>query len=487
MNSEIQFGDLQQTQPKSALRPDQDAHFLVATVGLVGEHELAIYVDLDVMRDMEAHARTNTNVELGGVMLGKQAVDADGQPFVWISDCLRARHYEATKGSFKFTHDTWSQITRDRKQYRPDLEMVGWYHTHPGWSVFLSGMDLFICNHFFNRPLDVALVIDPVADDRGWFQWSEPEKPVTKKTGGFYLTTNRFRAQELDFFSRQYNRQPLANPDPRYFTGDAGSLINVTGLSWRDEADRYQAGGISFGRAGDTTMSLRNGQNSFFDFAFLTLWPMTILALAIIAWKLLSIPAVPTQPPQTAAVDQSAPSSPTASETQALLAREKVWREVLDRVVQAQTGEPDWAEAWVNLKSENEQLKSNLIAQQALAEKLNRQRDEAVKQSETARQELKSKSELAEQLQSQLVSARAKQNKSDAVATASDSKSAEAPSGGKTSSAGLEWWWLAICGVVCGTVGGAIAYVARGSVDAARKLDERSDKSNSDRDDGAQE
>lgn len=484
MNSEIQFGELQHTQPKSALRPDQDAHFLVATVGMIGEHELPIYVDLDVMRDMEAHARTNTNVELGGVMLGKQAIDADGRPFVWISDCQRARHYEATKGSFKFTHDTWSQITRDRKQYRPDLEMVGWYHTHPGWSVFLSGMDLFICNHFFNRPLDVALVIDPVADDRGWFQWSEPGKPVIKKTGGFYLTTNRFRHQELDFFSRQYNRQPLANPDPRYLSGDSGNLSNVAGLSWRDEADRYQAGGISFGRAGETTMSFRNGQNSFFDFAFLTLWPMTILALGIISWKLLSIPAVAIQPSQTAAAGQLDPSS-SATETQALLAREKVWREVLDRVVQSQTGEPGLAEAWVNLKSENDQLKSNQIAQQALTEKLNRERDEAVQQSESARQELKSKSDLAEQLQSQLVSARAKLNQAAAVAPASNQKSTEASPAGAPTSTGLEWWWLAIGGVVCASVGGAIAFVARGSMDTARKLDDRSNKSNSDRDDEA--
>jgi proteasome lid subunit RPN8/RPN11 len=38
--------------------------------------------------------------------------------------------------------------------------MVGWYHTHPDWGVFLSSMDMFICDNFFNK-LDVAYVIDP--------------------------------------------------------------------------------------------------------------------------------------------------------------------------------------------------------------------------------------------------------------------------------------------------------------------------------------
>ncbi len=149
MSSDIQFGDLEESEPQRALRPDQDGHFVVAQIGDVSDEELQIYVDLDVMRDMEAHARSNTRVELGGVMLGYQSVDDQGRPFVVITDCLRALHYEATKGSFKFTHDTWSQITRERDEFKPDLEMVGWYHTHPGWSVFLSGMDLFICNNFF--------------------------------------------------------------------------------------------------------------------------------------------------------------------------------------------------------------------------------------------------------------------------------------------------------------------------------------------------
>ena len=183
MSSEIQFGELEQNEPQQMVRPDRDAHFLVGNVGDIEPGQLPIFVDLDALRDMEARAQVNTRVELGGVMLGKQCIDAQGQPFVLVTDTLRAEHYEATRGSFKFTHDTWQQISRQRARFHPDLEMVGWYHTHPGWTVFLSPMDLFICNNFFNRPLDVALVIDPCNDDRGWFQWNEEGQ--TEQTGGF--------------------------------------------------------------------------------------------------------------------------------------------------------------------------------------------------------------------------------------------------------------------------------------------------------------
>ncbi|QEG24641.1 hypothetical protein [Mariniblastus fucicola] len=214
MSSEIQFGDVEQNEPQKAVRPDRDAHYCIAAVGEIDPDNLPIYVDLDVMRDMEAHAHTNTNVELGGVMLGKQCIDADGKPFVVVTDSLRARHYEATRGSFKFTHETWSQITGERNQFHPELEMVGWYHTHPGWTVFLSPMDLFICNNFFNRTLDVALVIDPCNDDRGWFQWDDSHQ--TQRTGGFYLTSIRYREDELNHFASLYNHEPPMNADPRY-------------------------------------------------------------------------------------------------------------------------------------------------------------------------------------------------------------------------------------------------------------------------------
>ena len=143
------------------MRPDQDAQFIVAPVGEVRDGEMPIFVDLDVMRDMVAHAYSNKKVELGGVMLGQALTDSDGNPFVVISDCLRAQHYEATRGSFKFTHQTWSDIGRQLNRRRPNLRIVGWYHTHPGWTVFLSPMDLFICENFFASPEDVALVIDP--------------------------------------------------------------------------------------------------------------------------------------------------------------------------------------------------------------------------------------------------------------------------------------------------------------------------------------
>jgi proteasome lid subunit RPN8/RPN11/regulator of replication initiation timing len=198
MDPDIQFGEVEEARPTRRRRPDRDRHFAVREFGTPAEEDLPIFVDMDVLAEMEAHARSDPTVELGGVLLGGQFEDDEGKPFVVVLDSLRAQHYESSSGHFKFTHDTWSEISRQRDEFSDDLQMVGWYHTHPNWGVFLSGMDQFICDHFFNRPLDVALVMDPVRGDRGWFYWDRGGgKERLPRASGFSVIASRFRRHEL--------------------------------------------------------------------------------------------------------------------------------------------------------------------------------------------------------------------------------------------------------------------------------------------------
>jgi proteasome lid subunit RPN8/RPN11 len=203
VNDDIQFGEVETARPQKQLRPDQNRHFSVVTYGAPRDGELPIFVELDVVADMELHAASDTSVELGGVLLGAQCEDEEGRPFVLITDSLRAEHYHSTKGSFTFTHETWAAITRRRDEFPEDLAMVGWYHTHPDWGVFLSGMDMFICDHFFNKRLDVAYVIDPCRGDRAFFQWTGDPRHRKRRVGGFYVVASRFRQFELETFVAQ--------------------------------------------------------------------------------------------------------------------------------------------------------------------------------------------------------------------------------------------------------------------------------------------
>ncbi len=432
MSFDIQFGELEEAQPQRALRPDQDAHYATAMVGNVDHDELMIFVDLDVQRDMEAHALSNTRVELGGVMLGRQLIDENGRPFVVISDSLRAEHYEATKGSFKFTHETWSRITRQREGFRPDLEMVGWYHTHPGWSVFLSGMDLFICNNFFNRALDVALVIDPCEQDRGWFQWTDNDKPATRRTGGFILTTGRFRQLELDQFARIFNKEPIMNMDPRY-SGNAlsGSQPSVT---------------------------IMENRKPVFELAVIGMLMMQFLMFSYFAWQALSPSPIATAPGNQEKAAELQSKLETLIADQGRSMREDAYREVLATLVANQTGDANLVDEFAKLKTERSRMQANLEGQLALAEKLKFERNSASAQ-------LDAKTKIAEKLESQLTSTRNlydqvsekyKSLENNVKAMAQNGEiSLEEPSFGKLT---FPWWWLVVGAFVVGFLGCALGY-----------------------------
>jgi len=226
-NPDIHFGELEETGPGPRVRPDRDQHFAVIAVGTPSEMDVPVFADLDVVRELEAHALSDPAVELGGVLLGGQHHDALGEPFVLVADSLRAQHFENSRGSFKFTHDTWQEISRQRDEFSPDLQIVGWYHTHPDWGVFLSSMDLFICEHFFSRPLDVALVIDPCRQERAFFQWRAGTPCRVQQAGGFYLVSSRFRQEELAAYAAFLEGKYTVSTDPRLRSFPQASPVPV--------------------------------------------------------------------------------------------------------------------------------------------------------------------------------------------------------------------------------------------------------------------
>lgn len=185
----IAFDDVRYREPVRRRRPDRDRAWACLAYEVPGVDDLPIFLDHATAEAVERHALRDTGVELGGILLGKECLDDQtGAPFVVVSRSLEARHYENTQASFTYTHDSWQEITRERDRLHPELDVVGWYHTHPDFGVFLSGHDLFIQRHFFGQPLQLAYVVDPVRQTRGFFQWRGGSM---SEAGGFYLTAPR--------------------------------------------------------------------------------------------------------------------------------------------------------------------------------------------------------------------------------------------------------------------------------------------------------
>lgn len=116
------------------------------------------------------HASENLSVEICGVMVGTWAEDADG-PYASITEYIRCDGATQKFAEVTFTHDSWAQINREMDTKYKDLRIIGWYHSHPNFGIFLSDRDGFIQQHFFAGAGQIALVVDPVRKTEGIFVW----------------------------------------------------------------------------------------------------------------------------------------------------------------------------------------------------------------------------------------------------------------------------------------------------------------------------
>lgn len=117
-----------------------------------------------VMANIEGHAYSNLTAEVGGMLMG--SVEKGRTTIVGSIPALAASAEQAT---LTFTHEVWEDILSLAAKEFPEHSIVGWYHTHPTFGIFLSDYDMFIQENFFGAPGNFALVIDPVQGLYGWF------------------------------------------------------------------------------------------------------------------------------------------------------------------------------------------------------------------------------------------------------------------------------------------------------------------------------
>lgn len=198
----------------AAWSPTADAALAVACVGRPPSPPLSA-VAADALLDMIGHGSTETNREVGGILLGDYCRDQAG-PLTRVTDIIIADTAEASLTHVTFTHESWTQIHRQLDQRHDGSRIVGWYHTHPGFGPFLSAHDLFIQQNFFNDPRHLALVLDPVQNTFAVFGWREG---AIVKAAGCYAFTPREQEGELRTLLARLAYAGDPEPRPRGWPG----------------------------------------------------------------------------------------------------------------------------------------------------------------------------------------------------------------------------------------------------------------------------
>lgn len=142
--------------------------------------ELRIAVDRVPYAEIIGHAILEPDVEVCGVLVGTVGEDEHGA-FVHVRHAIRGQAARQEGAAVTFTHETWNHIHQEMDQRYPDEQIVGWYHTHGGFGVFLSEMDTFVHQNFFPEPHHLAYVYDPLAGSEGFFvRQGEKLEPVER-------------------------------------------------------------------------------------------------------------------------------------------------------------------------------------------------------------------------------------------------------------------------------------------------------------------
>ncbi|MBI3099023.1 MAG: Mov34/MPN/PAD-1 family protein [Planctomycetes bacterium] len=142
--------------------------------GGAGNESLRVALAETPYNEIVKHGLEHAEVEVCGVLVGRLLQD-EGGPFLEIEAVIRGEHAASQGAQVTFTHETWNHIHNEMDRRFQNRRIVGWYHTHPGFGIFLSEFDLFIHRSFFNAPFQVAFVFDPRSGDEGFFCWKEGE------------------------------------------------------------------------------------------------------------------------------------------------------------------------------------------------------------------------------------------------------------------------------------------------------------------------
>lgn len=185
--------------------------------GQPSRDRVQVLLTQNAYKQINEHATSDLNKEVGGVLLGKATL-FEGTYYVLVETVMPASLTQAGAAHLTFTADSWSAILNE-KDRNPDLAplmVVGWYHTHPRMSIFLSGDDQFVHKNFFPERWHIALVLEPTKHHGGFFVRRDGE---IESAHGFYEIFDKEKKSIINW------KNLFAEPAPKAATPSATNQI----------------------------------------------------------------------------------------------------------------------------------------------------------------------------------------------------------------------------------------------------------------------
>ena len=131
---------------------------------------LPLYVSFAVDRAIREQAAevASERLEVMGLLLG-EVWEWDGCQYAVVR-AVGTTDLRNSPARVKFDPEALPKLFQQLDGAGFDYVVVGWYHSHPGHTCFLSKTDLNTQRSFFSEPYHCAVVIDPVKEEVGAFR-----------------------------------------------------------------------------------------------------------------------------------------------------------------------------------------------------------------------------------------------------------------------------------------------------------------------------
>ena len=171
----IRFGPAYSLDPLSERLPDEVLLCEARATRHLRERRAQVYFAAKVLTDIRDDLAVNPRVERGGLLVGHPFRDLSDRAttFTVVVGFIPQPSRQSSAGQFTVTPDMISRARLTLEREFPSRQVVGWYHSHPGHGIFLSGQDMTIVRSIYNAPWQIAFVRDTLRDKEGVFYGPE--------------------------------------------------------------------------------------------------------------------------------------------------------------------------------------------------------------------------------------------------------------------------------------------------------------------------
>lgn len=123
-----------------------------------------VSVSKDALQKAVDHASKSLHKEVLGILIGRIEDDT-----LIIEDAVSGE-IEASSNHVTMPGQTIARIADDILREKIQGNIVGWYHSHPGYGLFMSDLDISTQASLQQfSPYIVALIVDPSTGEAGFF------------------------------------------------------------------------------------------------------------------------------------------------------------------------------------------------------------------------------------------------------------------------------------------------------------------------------